>query len=672
MASKYPNLFKPIRIRGIEFKNRVMLPPHSPNLCSHDGLVTDKFVDYFRAFARGGASIMYVGNSSIDITECRDEERQIDIAHPRGILPLSTFAEMGKEYGCHASLEVNHSGKDNPYETVGHLPFSSSAIPGDTEKMHAALEGRAVRIPVEMDQAKIDGTVMKYAAACYNMKLAGMDVALLHGGHGNLIGQFTSPHHNKRGDKYGGSIENRARFAVEVAEKVRELCGEDFVIDYRISADEIIEDGMRFEETLKLMKILKEHGVDMFNVSCGLHSEGMFAYMKYFCQNYTMARGFNVHWAEKIKDHFHGDIILSAVGSIVNPDLAEEYLSKGFCDFVAMNRALMADTDFPKKAAQNRPEDIRPCIRCNACLHRLGTHGSVGPREMNCAVNPMLGVAWRFREGRLPAAPERKRVAVIGGGPAGLTAMFTGAARGHDVTLYEKNSRVGGRIIQACAPSAKVDMKDYLKWLEAQTGKILEAGAARVLLGTEATPDMIEAEGYDAVIIAIGAELLLPDVPGVDKPNVFPAAEALTEYRQRVGARVVIVGAGGIGMESAADFHDEGKEIRIIDMKDPPDIARSGPPLSLLEERGIEIEYNTKLVGVTDTGVTVEDKYGNISEIEADSVLLATGMKANSELADSFRHCAPETECIVVGDAFAVGGDIAMAVNPAFHAILSL
>ncbi|MDR1217731.1 MAG: NAD(P)-binding protein, partial [Oscillospiraceae bacterium] len=432
MASKYTHIFTPIKINGVDFKNRIILAPPSPNLASPDGLFTHPYVDWMRMFARGGAAIMYIGNSSIDITECKDEECQLDLSSEHCVLPLSWYTEMAKEYDCHASLEVNHNGKDTTFEAVGHLPYSSSAIPGDSEKMRAAQDGREIRIPIEMDQAKIDETVMKYATACKRMQRSGMDVALLHGGHGNLLAQFTSPHYNKRTDKYGGSLENRARFAIEVVEKTRELCGPNFVIDYRISADEIIGDGMHFDETKQLMMILRDHGVDMFNVSAGLHSEGMMAYMSYWLQGYAMKRGFNVHWTEKLKDYFHGDIRLTAVGSITSAELAEEYLSRGWVDFVAMCRPLMADPDLPKKAASNRGEDIRPCLRCNACAMRLG-----GPKVINCAINPISGMTDYLRDGEVPAARTKKKVAVVGAGPAGLTALHTLIERGHSVTVYE-------------------------------------------------------------------------------------------------------------------------------------------------------------------------------------------------------------------------------------------
>ncbi len=668
MGSNYKHLFTPIRINGVDFKNRIILAPPSPNLASPDGLVTHQFVDWFRMFARGGASILYVGNSSIDITECKDEECQLDLRSDRCILPLSWYAEMALEFDCHASLEVNHNGKDTTFEAVGHLPFSSSPIPGDSEKMRAAMEGREPYIPIEMDQKKIDETVMKYAMACKRMQRAGMDIALLHGGHGNLIAQFTSPHYNKRTDKYGGSLENRARFAVEVVEKVRELCGPNFVIDYRISADEIIEDGMRFEETLKLMRILKEHGVDMFNVSAGLHSEGLMKYMRYWLQGYTMPRGFNVHWTEKIKDYFQGDIRLTAVGSITSVDLAEEYLSKGFCDFIAMCRPLMADPDLPRKAAANRAEDIRPCLRCNACAGRLG-----GPKVINCAVNPISGLTSYLRDGEVPPAKTKKKVAVVGAGPAGLTAMHTLIERGHDVTVYEKSDRIGGCLNGAAAPPLKFDMRDYVKWMNLQAQKAVKSGKARILLNTEATATLLELEGYDAIVIAVGAEPLVPrSIPGITRASVMWAPDAETKYRDRVGKKVVVVGAGDVGMEAAHDFALDGREIAgIIDMMPKPMFMMSELP-QILGELGIQIRYQTSLVEVTDRGIIARGPDGKTFEIEADTVLLAMGMKINHPLIEELRRCAPETECYIVGDAKKIGGNVSAAVNGGFQAALHI
>jgi len=669
MGSAYKHVFEPIRIRGITFRNRLEMAPPSPNLASKDGKVTKEFVDFFRPFAMNGVGIIHVGNSIVDFENSRDEERQLDLSTDDCILPLTRFAEMCLGYGCQPSLEVNHSGKDSMRQHTGKPALAPSSYISARERSYAQSIGEEPIPTIAMTKEMIRDTVEKYAQAAYRMKRAGFNMCMIHGGHGNLISQFASPLYNFRTDEYGGSLENRARFAIDVVEKVRELCGDDFVIDFRISADEIIADGMRFEETLKLMKILKDHGVDMFNVSAGLHSEGLFAYLRYWLQDYTMARGFNVHWCQKVKDYFQGDIILTAVGSIMNPDLAEEYLSKGWCDFVAMCRPLMAVPDMPKKAAQNRPEDIRPCLRCNACAMRLGM-----PRVINCAVNPISGMTDYLRDGQVPKAPEKKKVAVIGAGPAGLTAMHTLIDRGHDVTVYEKSDRIGGCINAAAAPPLKVDMKDYLKWLNVQAQKAVKAGKAKILLNTEATKEMIELEGYDAVIIAVGAEPIVPkSIPGIDKEKVMWAADAETKLRHKVGQKIVVVGAGDVGLEAAHDFYTEGKEIvAIIDIKKDSGFEGFSAMGRIIKECGLKVDYETGLKEVTDKGVIVQYADGTTKELECDTVLLAMGMKINKDLVESFRHTAPETEVRIVGDCKKLGGNISAAVNGAFQAALHI
>jgi NADPH-dependent 2,4-dienoyl-CoA reductase/sulfur reductase-like enzyme len=319
-------------------------------------------------------------------------------------------------------------------------------------------------------------------------------------------------------------------------------------------------------------------------------------YMRYWLQGYTMPRGFNVHWTEKIKDYFQGDIRLTAVGSITSVDLAEEYLSKGFCDFIAMCRPLMADPDLPRKAAANRAEDIRPCLRCNACAGRLG-----GPKVINCAVNPISGLTSYLRDGEVPPAKTKKKVAVVGAGPAGLTAMHTLIERGHDVTVYEKSDRIGGCLNGAAAPPLKFDMRDYVKWMNLQAQKAVKSGKARILLNTEATATLLELEGYDAIVIAVGAEPLVPrSIPGITRASVMWAPDAETKYRDRVGKKVVVVGAGDVGMEAAHDFALDGREIAgIIDMMPKPMFMMSELP-QILGELGIQIRYQTSLVEVTD------------------------------------------------------------------------
>ena len=265
-------MFAPIRIRGVEFKNRLELAPPSPNLADRQGRVTTEFVDFFRSFARGGAAIIHVGNSVVDIKEVCDEERQLDLGSDDCILPLTRFVEMCHGYGARASLEINHNGKDSDPGKTGRPAFSPSSLIPSHEKWRAPAQHRDPMPTVEMDRAKIKETVEKYAAAAYRCKRAGFKMCMIHGGHGNLISQFASPLYNKRTDEYGGSLENRARFTIEVLDRVRQRCGEDFVIEFRMSADEIHPDGMHFEETLKYVELI-QHKVDILHVSAGLHGE---------------------------------------------------------------------------------------------------------------------------------------------------------------------------------------------------------------------------------------------------------------------------------------------------------------------------------------------------------------------------------------------------------------
>lgn len=672
MNSKYTHVFSPIRIRGIDFKNRIILAPPSPNLAGTDGEITPEFIDWFRMFARGGVCTIYVGNSSIDITECKDEAFQLDLGSDSRIRNLARFADMGKQYGCHASLEINHNGENTAFETVGHAPFSSSANISSTELARAKRLGRDPIPAIEMDQAKIDETVLKYAMAAQRMKRAGMDICLVHGGHGNLISQFTSPLYNHRTDKYGGSLENRARFAIEVCDKIRELCGEKFVIEFRISADEIAEEGMHFDETLQLIGLLKDH-IDILHVSAGLHSDFNMKYYRNWCQNYMMDRGFNVHYAADVKKAYP-DLLVTTVGSITSIEMAEEIIANGWADFVAMCRPLMADPDMPNKYAHNQPEEHRPCLRCDTCTKHL-----MIPKPIFCAVNPMSAMTSELRDGMIPKAPVKKKVAVIGAGPGGVQAMMTLADRGHDVTLYEASDKVGGNVIEAAQPPFKIDCADYLKWLQYQVGKYEKAGV-RVLMNTKATKEMLDKEEYDALIIAIGADPRLPDVPGADKypVNWAPYGES---HPETVGQKVVIIGAGSVGIEAAIDLKDQGRDVTVIEMDDEAASytrmhAAAGPSarelLNIAKEKEIPICYENLLAEIGEGFVLCTNTATNETvRFDCDSVLSAMGMNPRLDEADSLRHCAPETDVYIIGDA-KEAGTISNAVNQAFQACLHI
>jgi 2,4-dienoyl-CoA reductase-like NADH-dependent reductase (Old Yellow Enzyme family)/thioredoxin reductase len=699
MGSRYTHVFSPIRIRGIDFKNRITLAPPSPNLASSDGLVTHDFVDWFRMFARGGVCTLYVGNCSIDINECKDEAFQLNLANPNGVLPMTWYADMCKQYACHASFEINHNGENTRYETVGHWPYSSSARISDNERRAAEMNHREPHPCIEMSIDKIHETVEKYGSAAGQMKRAGMDIVLVHGGHGNLISQFTSPLYNKRTDEYGGDTKGRARFAIEVCDSIRRHCGEDFVIEFRISADEIAPEGMHFDETLELIGYLKDH-IDILHVSAGLHSDFNMAYFNNWCQNYLMDHGFNVHFARDVKKAYP-DLLVNTVGSIMNLDYAEEIIANGWADFVSMCRPLMADPDMPNKYAENRPEDRRPCLRCNTCMNHL-----MIPKPIYCAINPISAMTGEIKDGIVHKAAKKKKVAIVGGGPGGIQAMQTLLDRGHDVTLYEKSDHLGGNVVGAAVPYFKIDVRDYLKWMRHTAQQCTQRGA-KILLNTEATKEMLDLGNYDAVVLAVGAEPVIPkSIPGINKPHVQWAPDA-EEDLSKGGKNIVIVGAGQVGLEAALDFAHDGEEPGKVPARDPKDTIAFGSPLtdpntsgtkrkitviemlapmaSMRRSRGsmdlmkalkdydVEIKYETALAEVKDDCVVVKDaKTGELSEIKADTVLLAMGIKPRFDVVDSLRHCAPESNVAIVGDCNNKAGTISEAVNQAFQACIHI
>jgi 2,4-dienoyl-CoA reductase-like NADH-dependent reductase (Old Yellow Enzyme family)/thioredoxin reductase len=657
---KYPHVFSPFIIRGVLFKNRlVQAPPGCFFSADDNGFVTDDFVSYFRQYARGGVAVCNVGNCTIDIAESSDEPRQLQLQDPACVQPLKYFSEMCESYGAHGSLELTHNGKDTAFEAIGHAPYSASSFITIAEKNRAQRLGRAPVPTIEMSKEKIRETVAKYAAAALRCKQAGMKICMVHGAHGNLIAQFASAYYNKRTDEYGGSLENRARFACEVLDAVRAAVGENFVIEYRISAEEFHPDQMHFPETLEFIKYIKDK-VDILHVSAGIHDIwGEIYWMRFMLQNYTMDRMYNVHFAAEIKKAYP-DLMIATVGSIKDIAMAEEIIASGKADIVAMNRALHADYDMPRKYAEGREWEHTPCLRCR-CFRMASPHTT-----RLCSVNAMWGRFKEYPEGKLPQASVKKKVAVIGAGPAGVEATKWLLQRGHDVTLYEKSGRIGGHVHDAVAAPFKQDLRDYLDYMKA----FAENCGARVLLNTEATPELLRAESYDYIIAALGADPILPKFPGADKPHVHWAPDAETGA-VACGDTVVIVGGAAVGTEAAISLAMQGKKVTVLEMAREVDLSETGAASDLLqlsEDNGVQRFLGWKLVKILDTSVIAENvDTGEKKEFKADTVLMAVGLKPRREEALKFYHCCPETNFILVGDC-AESGDVRDAVWTAFEA----
>ena len=665
MASKYPHVFTPLEIRGVTFKNRLwQAPPGCFFAADEHGYVTEQFVEYFRQYARGGVACCTVGNCTIDITESCDEPGQLEVSDPGCVQPLKRFAEMCSAYGCQGSLEITHNGKDIRYDVLGHAPYSVSSFITPAERKLAARAGREPQPTIEMTKEHIHETVQKFARAASYCKEAGMKIVMVHGAHGNLIPQFASPYYNRRTDEYGGSLENRARFAIEVLDAVREAVGEDFVIEYRISAEEYHPQQMHFDETLKVIGLIKDK-IDILHVSNGLHDLfGETEYLRYLLPYFTVPQNLNVEFAGAIKKAYP-DLPVAVVGAIKNVAAAEEIIASGKADIVAMNRALHADYDMPRKYAESKEWQHMPCLRCTTCFRLASPHTA-----KLCAVNPMWGRYVQYPDGVLPKAAEKKKVAVIGGGPGGIEAMKWLLQRGHDVTLYEKSDRVGGVVRKGVAAPFKVDLLEYLHYMEDFAANC----GARVLLNTEATPELLNAEGYDAVIAAVGAKPYIPDIPGADLPHVHWAPDADSGLVP-CGERVVIIGGNTVGTETAANLAMNGKQVTLI--KRSPDLG-GGMGITRADLVNMAAEHGAKrLIGVRpveirpDCVIAEDMSSGERMVLPCDTVLLACGMTPRHDEAMKFLHCCPETNFFIIGDAVC-SGSVRDAVFQAFEVTRSL
>lgn len=659
MGSDYKHIFAPIVIRGVEYKNRIEMAPTSPKFTDEKGYLTMEHIDYFRAMARGGTAIITLGNCTPDIARAQDEPRQVGLDSDDYLIGLGRLSDMFDCYGTVGSIEINHSGNDSNPDFNGGLPAAGpSAILLDKEIQRAKAMGRAPIPAVEMTRDMVQETIRKFIDAAYRCKRAGFRHVLIHGGHGNMIAQFISPLTNRRRDEYGGTLERRARLPVEILDGIRKKCGDDFVIEYRVSADEIHPDGMRFEETKEYLKMIEDK-VDIVHVSAGLHSE--LKYFRNWCPNMYMPRMLNVHYAADLKKILKCKI--TTVGAIMNLDNAEMILSEGWADFVALARPHMADPDMVRKYASNQPETLRPCTRCGYCNRRVGAI-----KTLACAVNPKLGREAELDAGAVRPARVKKTVAVVGGGPGGLQAALTLTERGHYAVLFEESIRLGGNLVAAAAMDLKVDMKDYLAWLLREA----EQKLPDIRLGTKATAEIIRALKPDALVIAAGARPFIPDVPGNELPHVHWAAEA-DMGNCPVGERIVLIGAGALGLESAVTQTGKGKKVTVLELRDEiPTGGDTANLLAVLCERETPILLGRRLTAITPDKVTcVVSATGAVEEHACDTVLVSAGLVAKKDVVEELRHLLPETEVYIVGDAKSPRS-LGDAIHDGFNAAMNI
>ncbi len=627
--TKFPALFSPGKIGTMETKNRAVMPPMVRNYSDEKGFVTPRYIAHIDRIAQGGVGTMVLEASFIR-PDGRGFTHELGIHTDEAIPGLEQLVNAAHNHGAVIGPQIFHAGRQTPSNVTGVQPIAPSPIPDSTIN----------EVPRALDIEEIHAIVNDFAQAARRSKEAGCDFVEIHGAHGYLITQFLSPFSNCRDDQYGGSEENRMRFMSEVVLAVRKAVGPKFPIIMRISANEMVTNGLTLEDSAHIAKKLEELGVDAIDVSSGNYASFNLGYM---IAPMSMPDGLVVPFAEWIKGCVKIPII--AVGKIRSPAMADDIIRTGKADFVAIGRSLLADPDWPKKAKDGRIDMIRSCIACNeGCITRL-----FSAQDVWCTVNPQTG---REEEFVKPLPKALKRVFIAGGGPAGMEAARVAALRGHSVVLFEERDHLGGTLILASMPSNRPgwsELRDYL------VGEMKRLGIT-VRLGTKATAELAKKEGAEVAIVAIGASQAPPKIPGIELKNVVMSRDILEGKARVYGEKVVVMG-GGISGALVADFLSQrGYDVTIVTAgkviaKEAAVVVRTFL-LDRLQQHGVKMLTDTRILSIEKGKVLIEGPGGVEElpgELPADTVVSSTGARPNDSLANELRSIIQQVS--VVGDA---------------------
>lgn len=634
---------EPFRIGTLKLKNRLVVSAMVTNYCNPDGTPTEKFLAYHEHKAKGGWGLI-ITEDYVIAPKVGGFVRLPGLWEDSQIPAHRELTRRVHAAGSKIVAQIYHAGRETSSAVTGVQPVAPSPL----------REPSMPETPRELTVEEIHELVELFGDCARRAKEAGFDGVEVHGAHGYLVGAFASPFSNKRSDEYGGTIRNRARFAMEVIQNIKQKCGSDFPVLYRMSAVEYVHGGLGIEEAKVLARLVEQAGADCIHCS-----QGVYASTQTIIPPAIVPHGAYVNNAAEIKSVVNIPVI--AVGRINDIDLAESILQSGKADLVTMARASLADPELPKKVQEGREKEIIHCIGClQGCAGENGKGHCV-----RCLVNPLTGMEDEYD---LTPAEKNKRVLVIGGGVSGCEAAICAAMRGHKVILIERSDRLGGQWITASMPVGKSEFTSFLVWQKA----MLEKLHVQVLLNTTADQELIRLYAPDAVIAATGSKPYVPKfIQGAEQDFVINAHDVLNG-KVDVHGNVVVVGGGLVGAETADTLCSSCK-VSIVEML--PQIMKEGessPKFYMMQrfaEYGVQVYTSTKLMGIGSHTVTAQRDGKDFVLENVDWVIIAVGVKTDTSLLETLDNL--DCPVIKVGDANGVK-DGYLGIREGFEAGLNL
>jgi 2,4-dienoyl-CoA reductase-like NADH-dependent reductase (Old Yellow Enzyme family)/thioredoxin reductase len=618
-------VFEPITIRKMKIKNRFLMAP----LATNYPLRSEQSKNFYLERSKGGIGAVTLGATNIDAFF---SDRFVDGVRESVIDTVHDYdVKIGPEL-WQGNLLPSLPIKGGMQEWVA--PSTGTPIGG--KSLSRALHAPSDCYCRELLVSEIEEVIAKFARAAARAKEAGFDYVAIHAGHGhNLADQFFSPRDNRRTDEYGGDLARRMRFGLELAKALRSALGDDYPLFWRMSAEHLLPGGHTLEESVEYAGELVKAGVDVIDVSIG-HEETYISAPKSLLLGADDPMGGFIHYAEAFKRKLSAPVI--GVGRIHSLEIAEEVVSQGKADMVNIGRQLLADPHWVEKIASGRFEDVNPCQCCNICIWTFREEQA----PIKCAVNPSMG---REAEYTIRPAEKRRKVLVIGGGPAGMEAAKVAAQRKHEVILFEKENRLGGLLLWQERLPHKPTVGDLIKYLSKQ----VEKAGAEIRLSEECSSASIKKIDPDVVIVAAGSNPVTPDIPGIGMGHVVTALDILVGKKQ-AGEKVAIIGGGLVGCDVAELLAAQGKKVTMVEVL--PRMAselyafQSHEICFKLGAKGVIMMTNIKGEKVTETGLLVTDRWDRDYAIEADTVVVAVGAEPNNAIATELDGKVPELYAI--------------------------